>query len=94
MARPGIRVFKVRVKYKDDAHEPQTIAVSLNPKIKTAEDAEKHCLAVLQHYDRQIDESYPCIEAIRVRDEPFDISEAPMTSGAAEAIRSQSVEVV
>jgi hypothetical protein len=87
------KVFKVKVRYRDDAHEPQTIAVGMNPKIKTAADAEKHCLAVLQHYDRQIDESYPCVEAIRVRDEPFDISEAPMTSGAAEALKAQSVEV-
>ena len=87
----GLQVYKVNVRYKDDEHEPQVIAVSRNQDIRSARDAEAHCLRVLQHYNRQTDESYPCVSAVAVRDEAFDIEDAPMTSGAAEALKAQTV---
>jgi hypothetical protein len=91
MARKGPQVFKVAVKYADDAHDPQIIAVTRNDKIRTAQDAEEHCKKVLHHRDPETFEEYPCIEAKAVRPEPFSIDEAPMTPDAAAAIKAQTV---
>jgi hypothetical protein len=69
--------FKINVRYQNDAHPPQKIAVGKTSKIKTARDAEAHCLKVLRHKDRSTFEVFPCVEAKAERDEAFPIDEAP-----------------
>ena len=73
-------IFKVTVRYKDEAHPEQVVNVG-GPKIRTAADAEAHCLSTptnrgLYHVD-ECGDVFHCVSAVRVRDEPYKPSELP-----------------
>lgn len=78
------RIFKVTTVFYPGIHKDLVIAVA-GPTIKTAADAEAHVLRHVEHMDECGDIHKP-VSAIRVRDEPFDLSEvSPKPSALKEA---------
>lgn len=87
------KVFKIRQVFANNACPPIIAAVVVGGPIKTAADAEKHCLNFHHHKDED-DNIHKVIEAKAVRPEPFDESEAPQVTSLKKLVDTGAVKVV